>query len=190
MENNFFTNSMNLAKEICKLKVNKGDIVIDATVGNGNDTVFLGELVGESGKIYSFDVQKIAIENTREKLKKNNMEDIVELILDGHENMDKYIKKRVKLAMFNLGYLPNAPRSITTKAETTVLAVKKSLELLKENGIVILVIYHGHEQGKKEKAALEKFTSSLNQKKYTVINLSFTNQINNPPELMCIEKRL
>ena len=74
MEKNFFTNSMNLAKEICKVKINKGDVVVDATMGNGNDTIFLAQLVGEQGKVYSFDIQKIALENTRKRLKESNME--------------------------------------------------------------------------------------------------------------------
>ncbi|WP_027623898.1 tRNA (mnm(5)s(2)U34)-methyltransferase [Clostridium lundense] len=190
MKKNFFTNSMNLAKEICKIKLSRGDIVVDATAGNGNDTVFLAELVGEDGKVYSFDVQKSALEKTKEKLKEKNMKHFVQLILDGHENLDKYVKEDIQLIMFNLGYLPNGARNITTKGETTVIAVKKALQILKENGIVILVIYHGHEEGKEEKILLKEFTSSLNQKQYNVINLSFTNQINNPPELICIEKRL
>ena len=189
MEKNFFTNSMNLAKEICKVKINKGDVVVDATMGNGNDTIFLAQLVGEQGKVYSFDIQKIALENTRKRLKESNMEGHVQLILDGHENLYKYINEKVTLVMFNLGYLPNACRSITTKGETTILAIKKALELLKENGVIILVIYYGHEEGKAERKMLYEFTSCLNQKEYNVVNLRFTNQINNPPELLCIEKR-
>ena len=85
--------------------------------------------------------------------------------------------------------MPNACRSITTKGETTILAIKKALELLKENGVIILVIYYGHEEGKAERKMLYEFTSCLNQKEYNVVNLRFTNQINNPPELICIEKR-
>ena len=49
-----------------------GDIVVDGTVGNGNDTVFLAKLVGPTGKVYGFDIQKEAIERTKNGCKKNN----------------------------------------------------------------------------------------------------------------------
>lgn len=189
MEKNFLTNSMNLAKEIAKAKLKAGDIAVDATMGNGNDTVFLGRLVGERGKIYSFDVQSIAIENTKKRIIDNKINTKIELINDGHQNMDVYIKEKVKLVMFNLGYLPNAEHNITTKADTTIIAIKKSLDILEKNGVVIIVIYHGHENGKLEKVAVEEFASTLNQKEYNVMKLMFINQINNPPMLIAIEKR-
>ncbi|WP_125153597.1 tRNA (mnm(5)s(2)U34)-methyltransferase [Clostridium rectalis] len=188
MKENFFTNSMNLAKKICIGKLNEGSIAVDATMGNGNDTVFLANLVGESGKVYAFDIQEKALLNTSEKLKENGVEN-VELIKDGHENIDKYVKEKVDVIMFNLGYLPKLSHNITTKAETTLQAVKKSLNLLKEDSVIILVIYHGHENGKEEKLALENLLSSINQKEYNVIKLEFINQINNPPALICVEKR-
>ncbi|MEW9094184.1 MAG: class I SAM-dependent methyltransferase [Clostridiaceae bacterium] len=190
MLKNFFTNSTNLAKEICKLKLRNGDRAIDATMGNGNDTIFLRELVGEEGSIYSFDIQEMAIENTRKKLNDINIDmRNVELILDGHQNIDKYVKEKVKLVMFNLGYLPGADHKLTTKGDTTIEGIKKSLNILEKNGVVILVIYYGHEGGGKEREEVLDFISSLNQKEYNVVKLSFINQVNSPPELICIEKR-
>lgn len=183
-----FKNAMGIAKRVCNLKLSKGDVVIDATMGNGNDTIFLCELVGNSGKVYAFDVQEGAINSTREKLSKLNYLERAELIHDGHENMNKYISEKVKLVIFNLGYLPRGNHEITTKRETTIEAVNKSLELLEVNGVVAIVIYHGHENGKLEREALYEFTSNLNQKEYNVVKMSFINQVNNPPELICIEK--
>ncbi|AYF54298.1 methyltransferase [Clostridium botulinum] len=189
VEKNFLTNSMNLAKEIAIKKLQHGDIAVDATMGNGNDTVFLAELVGDSGTVYSFDVQKEAIDNTRKKIIDNKIKTNIQLIHDGHENIDKYINKDVKLVMFNLGYLPKAEHKITTKADTTLIAIKKSLNLIHKNGVVLVVIYHGHENGKLEKVAVEEFASTLNQKEYNVMKLEFINQVNNPPILIAIEKR-
>lgn len=185
----FFKNSMNIAKEICKIKIEEGDKVIDATMGKGSDTLFLASLVGERGEVYSFDIQIEAIQATKKKLQENNVKAKVNLILDGHENIDKYVEGRIKLVMFNLGYLPSFSHSITTKACTTVEAVKNSLKLLVRNGVILLVIYHGHENGKAEKEALEDYTKTLNQKEYNVAQLDFTNQINYPPSLLVIEKR-
>jgi predicted methyltransferase len=189
MDKNFFTNAMNLAKELAIKKLKEGDRAVDATMGNGNDTVFLTKIVGTKGKVYSFDVQEIALKNTKEKLNENNIGEEVELILDGHENMDIYIKEKVNLVMFNLGYLPKLSHEITTKAETTVIALEKSLNLIEKNGVVLLVIYHGHVNGKEEKAEIEDFAYKLNQKEYNVVKMEFMNQVNNPPVLIAIEKR-
>lgn len=186
--NNILINSVELSKRVCELKLQDGDIAVDCTMGNGNDTAFLCHLVGENGKVYAFDIQESAIINTREKLLKLGVLERAKLILDGHENLDQYVKESVKLIIFNLGYLPKGDHKITTKKETTLEAVKKSLDLLGPNGIILLVVYPGHISGKEEKEVLESFTSKLNQKEYTVAKLNFLNQVNNPPELICIEK--
>ncbi len=165
-----------------------GDIAVDCTLGNGNDTILLANLVGNEGKIFSFDIQKEAIQETKEKLKDFPYKNII-LINDGHENLDKYIQEKVNLFVFNLGYLPGNNHNVTTKAETTLKAVEKALKLLDDNGIVLLAIYHGHESGKEEKIVLEDFTSKLDQKVYNVMKSVFINQANNPPILICVEKR-
>ncbi|MDR3543945.1 MAG: class I SAM-dependent methyltransferase [Desulfosporosinus sp.] len=185
---NTFINAIEISKTICKLKLRNGDIAVDCTMGNGHDTAFLCQLVGEKGKIYAFDVQESAIINTKKKLQELNLLERAELILDDHQNIDKYIKENVKLVIFNLGYLPGGNHEITTKKETTLEALQKCLELLEPNGIILCVIYPGHENGKLEKEALGSLTSKLSQKDYNVVNICFTNQINNPPELLCIEK--
>ncbi|MCY6485884.1 class I SAM-dependent methyltransferase [Clostridium aestuarii] len=189
MEKNYLTNAMNLAKELSIKKLRDGDVAIDATMGNGNDTIFLAKLVGKEGKVYAFDIQESALTNTKEKLQKNNISCKIELIYDGHEKMDQYVKEEVRLIMFNLGYLPRNEHQVTTKADTTISAIKSSLKLLQKNGVIILVIYHGHVEGKKEKIVIEEFVQELNQKEYNVMQLSFLNQINNPPLLIAIEKR-
>lgn len=189
MEKNYLTNAMSFAKEIAIKKLKKGDIVVDATMGKGNDTLFLAKLIGDAGKIYSFDVQEFALDKTREKLKENNIESTVQLIQDGHENMDKYIREKVKLVMFNLGYLPGVSHEITTKADTTIKALEKALEILEANGVILIVIYHGHHNGKEEKECIEDFVSKLDQKEYNVLRVEFVNQVNYPPILMVIEKR-
>ena len=188
MSKNILINAVDISKRICKLKLSHGDIAVDCTMGNGNDTVFLCNLVGENGKVYAFDIQEEALINTRKKLEQLNCLERAEIILDGHQNIDKYVKENVRLVIFNLGYLPKGNHEITTKKETTLQAVQKCLKLLEPNGIILLIIYPGHENGQKEKEALDSFTSELNQKEYSVAKIFFTNQINNPPELICIEK--
>lgn len=185
---NSFINAVEISKGICQSKLANGDTAVDCTMGNGNDTAFLCSLVGEKGKVYAFDIQEEAVISTRKRLKELNILERSELILDGHETIDKYIKETVKLVIFNLGYLPKGNHSITTKKETTLVALQKCLCLLEPNGIILIIIYPGHENGKFEKEALESYTASLSQKDYNVVKISFQNQINFPPELICIEK--
>lgn len=169
--------------------IEKGDVVIDATMGNGYDTVYLGNLVGENGKVYAFDVQEEALKSTRKKVIRDNMEDRVELILDGHENLDKYVKESVSCIVFNLGYLPRAKHVIITKPDTTLEAIKKGLNLLKPNGIMSIAAYIGHEGGLEEKNHICEYLNNLNQQEYNVLHMEFTNQINNPPQLILVEKK-
>lgn len=169
--------------------IQKGDVVIDATMGNGYDTVYLGNLVGDSGKVYAFDVQEEAIKSTIKKVERDNMTSRVELILDGHENLDVYVKEEVACVVFNLGYLPRAKHIIITKPDTTLEAIKKSLKLLKPNGIISIAAYIGHEGGLEEKNYICEYLNSLDQSEFNVLHMQFTNQINNPPQLILVEKK-
>lgn len=167
-----------------------GDTAVDCTAGNGNDTDFLCEIVKDKGRVYAFDIQEKALLSTKRKLEASGNIKIVKLIKDGHENLDKYIRENIKAAVFNLGYLPGESHIITTKSETTLEAVKKLLKLLYRNGVIIINIYHGHEEGRVEKEALYKLCSKLNQRKYNVFKAQFINQVNCPPELLVIERRV
>ncbi len=184
---------INKITEVNKIFIEKivqdGDCVIDATMGNGYDTIYLGNLVGESGKVYAFDVQEEAIKSTMKKVKKNDMTSRVELIHDGHQNINKYVKDEVSCVVFNLGYLPRAKHNVITKPDTTLEAIKQSLEILKPNGVISIAAYIGHEGGLEEKDYVCRYLESLDQNKYNVLHMQFTNQINNPPQLILIEKK-
>ena len=105
--------------------------------------------------------------------------------------MDKYVKEEVSCIVFNLGYLPRAKHQIITKADTTLEAIKKGLELLKPNGVMSIAIYSGHEGGMEEKNEVYKYTETLDQNYFNVLCTKFINQINNPPELIVNrEKRI
>ena len=169
--------------------INKGDIVVDATMGNGYDTKYLAEKVGEEGFVYSFDIQETALKSTKKRLDKENLSDRVKLILDGHENLDAYVKEEVACVVFNLGYLPRAKHIIITKPDTTLEAIKKSLKLLKPNGIISIAAYIGHEGGLEEKNYICEYLNSLDQSEFNVLHMQFTNQINNPPQLILVEKK-
>lgn len=189
MKAKYLTKVTDLNKVLLEDVINKGDIVIDATMGNGYDTKYLAEKVGENGLVYSFDVQEEAIKSTKKRLEKAKLIDRVNLILDGHQNMDMYVDKEVSCVIFNLGYLPRAKHQVITKSDTTLEAIKKSLKLLKPHGVVSIAVYTGHEGGMEEFDEVFKYVSEIDQSEYNVLNCNFVNQINHPPRLILIEKK-
>lgn len=181
-------NAVSICKDIINRYIKEGSIVLDATVGNGNDTLDLARLVTDKGKVYGFDIQSIAIENTKSLLIQNQLEDRVILIKDSHENIDKYIFKPLDFALYNLGYLPKGDKEIKTRPSSTVISVDKTLKLLKDNGILLIVSYIGHPGGLEEMKALERYLKDLDQKQFSVLKNEFINQVNSPPLLYIIEK--
>lgn len=189
MHEHFFSKTIGITKSIIQSKIKEGNVAIDATVGNGHDTILLAQMVGISGKVYGFDIQTSAINNTKSKILDNHLIDRVELIQDSHANIDKYISRPIDIVVFNLGYLPGSDHSIITQAESTITAIDKSLRLLKKKGILLITSYVGHLEGATEGSAVESFLTSLNQKDFNVIKFQFINQINNPPLVYGVEKR-
>ena len=157
-------------------------LCIDATAGTGKDTVFLAKLVGEKGRVISMDIQEMAIEQTKKRLLKERLSDRAEVVLDSHAHMDKSAQKdSVSLIMFNLGYLPGGDHSLSTKADTTIEALEKGLNLLHEGGMISLLIYSGGDSGFEEKKQVLAWLRELTDDKYTVLVEAFYNKPNNPP---------
>ncbi len=179
-------NCLGLSHEYIKKVLAEGDVAVDATCGNGHDTELLCKLVGDSGHVYGFDVQKQAIDATKERLKGTAN---LTLILDGHENMEKYINGEVSAIMFNFGYLPGGDHNKATKKETSISAIGAGLRLLKKGGLMTLCIYSGGDTGFEEKDAILEFLKVLDAKQFAVLSHDFVNQANNPPMLVCIEKK-
>lgn len=168
----------------------KGGSYIDATMGNGNDTLFLARLAGERGQVLAFDIQQSALDKTQKLLEEHGMEEKVKLILDGHEHMDQYVQKEsVDVICFNFGYLPGGDHTIATKAETSIEAVGKGLQILKKGGFMSLCIYSGGDTGFEEKETLLRFVQQLSPKEYTVIVQEYYNRKNNPPIPALVFKR-
>lgn len=176
------------AKTLLSQVISEGDIAVDGTAGNGHDTLFLAQLVGDKGQVYAFDIQQQAVEATRNRLKEHGLEHRAHVILDGHEKLSQYVEGEIAGAIFNLGYLPGGNHEIVTKGETTISAIRQLLDKLKIGGIIVLVIYHGHEGGKEEKDAVIQYVSELPQKYVHVLRYEFINQKNNPPFIIALEK--
>lgn len=164
--------------------IKENDISIDMTIGNGNDTLVLVE---KSKFVYGFDIQDEAINNTNKLLKGYTN---YKLIKDSHLNFTNYINEEVGVVVFNLGYLPKGNKEIHTKADIVLDTLKKVLGKLRKDGICNLVLYPGHPSGLEEANLISDYLQTLNQKEFDVLKYEFINQINNPPFLISIKKRI
>ena len=174
---------LEMAHDFLAQVITQEDIVIDATMGNGHDTLFLAKLAKQ---VYAFDIQEQALEKTSQRLQEAGLTN-VELLLQGHETVDQFVTE-AKAAIFNLGYLPSADKSIITQPQTTLEALDKLCHMLVKGGRIAIMIYYGHEGGDIEKDAVMDFVSQLPQQEYTATIYRTLNQINNPPFLVMIEK--
>ena len=128
--------------------VQPGDICVDATMGNGNDTALLSRLVGKKGRVVAFDVQQLAVDRTKDKLIKEKCPDNWELVLESHEYMGNYVEENsVSCITFNLGYLPGGDHEKATRAESSIRAIEKGLSVLKKKGLMTVCIYSGGDSG-------------------------------------------
>ena len=186
---NLLTKTTELAMQITLAYVRPGDTVIDATCGTGQDTAALAAAVVEGGRVYAFDIQDKALELTGERLGKEGLSN-VRLIHDSFVCMGEYLpKESAAAAVFNLGYLPGGDHRITTVCEETLEGLKAALKALRPGGILTVVLYDGHEEGRKEKESVLEWAGGLNPKEYHAVFADMINQKNNPPEILWITKK-
>lgn len=181
-------NALKLAHASLAERLKPGDTCVDATAGRGRDTLFLCGLVGETGKIYAFDIQEEALRSTRERLEGAGVLGRAELIHDSHEHMEQYVKEPVDAVVFNFGYLPGGNHNLYTKKESSIAAIEAALRLVKPGGLVSLCIYYGGDSGFEEKDALMVYLKTIDFKQFTVLLHDFYNRPNCPPLCVDIEK--
>ena len=169
--------------------VREGDSVVDATVGNGWDTLMLCEKVGSNGLVYGFDVQEAAIINTSKKLEEAGYRDRVQLFCTSHSEADLYIKTTIRAFMMNLGYLPGGEKNIVTQKDSTVKALEVLTSLLSSGGVGTVLVYYGHEGGPEEKQAVEQFMSEMPSNWGQITRMEIVNRKNSPPILYILEKK-
>lgn len=169
-------------RHFIRLHVHPGAFCIDATMGNGNDTLLLSALAGDSGKVLAFDIQKTALVRTEALLKKNLAPANWELLLDSHTNMEHYAAPAsADCIVFNFGYLPGSDHALATKPDTSITAIQSGLRLLKKGGMMSLCIYSGGDTGFAERDAILSCIRTLDYRKYLVIQSEYINRPNHPP---------
>lgn len=146
------------AHECLAQAIQPSDLVIDATAGNGHDTLFLAKLVGDEGRVLSIDRQASAIKATRRLLMDAQMEGRVVLHEGDHADLINLAPEdwltSVTAVVFNLGYLPGSDKSVITTPGSTYAALTASLNLLKTGGMISVLIYRGHAGGHDEESVI------------------------------------
>ena len=139
-----------------------GDRVVDATLGNGHDSLFLAQCVGETGKVIGFDIQAAALESASLLMESEGINpSCYEWHQVSHSLMKEWIAEPVKAAMFNLGYLPGADHSLITAADDTITALQSAADLVQVGGMITVVCYPGHPGGEEEMAAVKSWACSI-----------------------------
>ncbi|MBN2068391.1 MAG: 16S rRNA (cytosine(1402)-N(4))-methyltransferase [Opitutales bacterium] len=170
-----------------------GDIAVDATVGNGNDTARLAALVGNKGLVFGFEIQADALQIARNRLFQDGSADHVQLFECSHAQMQSHIpgayKGKIKAIMFNLGYLPGGDKNITTEAESTAAALDQAFHLLTKGGVLSIACYPGHHQGIRETEAVVNWVEHLPEDEAWVHRYAPIGTKRRAPELVFVLKR-
>jgi len=184
---------LKLAHQHIQNSLHSGDVAIDATVGNGHDTLFLAQQVGENGRVYGFDIQQAAIVATTEKLQHSHCLDRVTLMQASHAEMAAHIPVHhhghINACVFNLGYLPKGDKGIITQTRSTLFALNAACQLLAPRGIITILAYPGHAGGDDETARVQQWSEQLDTQHFSVD--IFFSAIPSPsaPRLLVVQKR-
>ncbi|MDN3504085.1 MAG: class I SAM-dependent methyltransferase [Rhabdochlamydiaceae bacterium] len=169
------------AHSLWKNHVKMGDTIIDATCGNGHDSLYLSNLLKESGTLYCIDIQKQAIIETQKRLKSASN---VQFLHQSHETLPPCSPS---LIVYNLGYLPGSDKQVKTVADSTLRSLEVSAKLLSVNGICSIMCYPGHTEGLTEQKEILNWAQNLECNQFRVSYLQWVNKANHP-SLLVVEK--
>ncbi len=188
-----FQSHIDLAHHYWSQLIKPGDHAIDATCGNGHDTLKLCQLAlcQHEGKIYAFDRQREAIKNTESYLNQNllpNQVEHVQFILGCHSQFpSSIIPNSIKLIVYNLGYLPGGDKTQTTETSTTLLSLQKALAIVKPGGAISVTCYPGHPEGACEEEAILKWIQTLSPLEWSACHHKWINR-RQAPSLLLLQK--
>ncbi|MDR2696055.1 MAG: hypothetical protein LBC79_06720 [Deltaproteobacteria bacterium] len=210
---------LELAHACMQRAVTPGSLAVDATAGNGHDTLFLAGLVGPAGLVLAFDIQPEALESTRAALEKAHLAARVRLFLTGHENIAVCLqgnavpppterlaasltveappdpalyltaKPRVSAAMFNLGFLPGSEKEIATRPGTTLAALNGLLPAMLPGAALSIHCYSGHDGGKEESKAVLDWAARQPEKIWRAYRYETWNKKRGAETLVLMERR-
>lgn len=150
-----------LAHEHVARVISTGDLAIDATVGNGHDTLFLAHSVGAQGRVIGFEIQPQAVAAARALVAAAGVGERAKIVQAGHQYLPQHIPPdwhgNVAAIMFNLGYCPGGDKTIVTRAPTTLAALAHATRVLRPGGLVSLAVYRAHAGGAHEAQAISRW---------------------------------
>lgn len=188
MTERLFPGTLALFHELAARTLSPGDTAVDATAGNGHDTVCLARAVGPQGRVYAYDVQPEALERTGQRLVQEGLRDRVVLVPASHEDLTA-AGPEAALVIFNLGYLPGASRTVTTRPAATLRALRAAMRILQPGGLILLTVYPGHPAGRGEDRALSLFCRTIDPAAFDVVRLDFPNRPPQAPYGWILQKR-
>lgn len=189
-----FNSHIDLSHQYWNSLIKQGDTVIDATCGNGHDTLVLANLAltTTSGTLFALDVQPAAIESCKELLMNKlpkNIYNKIQFLQGCHSKFPEELTEgTVKVVVYNLGYLPGGNKSKTTTAQTTLQSLRAAQSLVQEGGLISITCYPGHEAGRIEEKEIIEYTSTLDPKTWSCCHHHWTNR-RKSPSLLIIQKR-
>ncbi|MBE6678683.1 MAG: rRNA methyltransferase [Ruminococcaceae bacterium] len=160
--------------------IKEGSAVADFTMGNGNDTLWLSNQVGVTGKVFAFDIQEAALANTKSLLEKEGCFENYTLIRESHHLLKEYIDCPLDAGIFNLGFLPGGDKALTTLRSTTLPAIEAAISLIKPGGCLMIAIYPGHEEGRLEGELICETLSGYDQKHLSAYRFNVLNAATSP----------
>lgn len=180
-----------LAHQYWKEHLLPGDYTIDATAGNGFDTLFLAKLVLPNGGVFAIDIQNQAIRATKARLSAHLTPKEMERVFlyeMSHATFPKEAYNQpIKLIVYNLGYLPGSDKQIKTYSPSTLESLRNALKLLSPGGMISVMCYPGHKEGVDEEAAVVSWAKEIPPNEATIC---YHTQLNKPtsPRLLIVKK--
>lgn len=166
---------LTMHKYFLQAHLHPGSHACDFTMGNGHDTLWLANAVGNTGHVDAFDIQPEAVAHTKARLAAADVLDRCRLICDSHARVCDYVKEPFDAGVFNLGWLPGSDKTITTCRESTLPAVQNALSLVAPGGILLVAVYPGHSEGAAEGEALLSYFSAISRFSFSISRLQIVN---------------
>ncbi len=177
---------LSLAHAYWKELLCAGGIAIDATCGNGHDTMILAELLltYPESLLFGLDIQQSALNKTSALLQSAIPASHfarVSLHQLCHGNIDRLpLPASPRLIVYNLGYLPGGDKTITTQTPTTLQSLQKAADLLAPHGAISVTCYPGHLEGEKEESAILNWARQLPHAKWQICHHRWVNRQASP----------
>ena len=179
-----------LCHEFLRAHCPAGGRYLDATCGNGHDTLFLCELSGPQGRVTALDLQPAAVETTNRRLAEAGWSAVGRAIVLDHAHLARIAApESLDGVVFNFGWLPGADHQVHSTAEGSVPALAAALEALRPGGVLAAVLYSGQVIGDSEKRAALAFFRALPLARYTVLECRFANWADTAPLPVFVMKR-